>query len=349
MNYAPVYLDDLKKIQAAVPGLEKLKNTKVLITGAKGLICSAMADFLLVLNDTMDYQIQVYAAARNKEKVWERFGTYADREDFHFIPYDAAEPLAASENFTYLIHGASNANPAAYVKQPVETMLGNFIGMQNILNYARTHQAERVLYISSSEVYGKKAGNDPYREEEYEYVDILNARSCYPSSKRAAETLCAAYGKEYGVESVIVRPGHVYGPTMTEADNRASSQFPKDVLEGHDIVMKSLGSQIRSYCYVLDCVSAIFTVLLNGEAGNAYNISNPDSIATIREIAECFAETGGKKVVFELPTETEKQGYNMMENSSLASEKLEKLGWKGSFDLKTGVAHTLQCLSEKKQ
>ena len=163
MNYAPVYLDDLKKIQAAVPGLEKLKNTKVLITGAKGLICSAMADFLLVLNDTMDYQIQVYAAARNKEKVWERFGTYADREDFHFIPYDAAEPLAASENFTYLIHGASNANPAAYVKQPVETMLGNFIGMQNILNYARTHQAERVLYISSSEVYGKKAGNDPYR------------------------------------------------------------------------------------------------------------------------------------------------------------------------------------------
>lgn len=83
---------------------------------------------------------------------------------------------------------------------------------------------------------------------------------------------------------------------------------------------------------------------MNGESGNAYNISNPNSIATIREIAEAFAEAGGKKVVFELPTDAEKQGYNLMDNSSLTSKKLEALGWKGMFDLKTGVAHTLKCL-----
>lgn len=344
MNYTQLYLDDLKKVQKAVPNLDKLAGSSVLITGAGGMICSAMVDFLLSLNETQDMEIQIYVAARNKQKICERFGTYADDENFHYVFYDATKPLEMTAEFDYMIHGASNANPAAYVKQPVETMLANFVGIQNILEYAAKCHARRVLYVSSSEVYGKKQDNDPYKEDDYEFVDILNARACYPSSKRASETMCAAYEKEYGVESVIVRPGHIYGPTMTKADNRASSQFPRDVLEGHDIIMKSMGTQLRSYCYVLDCVSAVFTVLLNGESGNAYNISNPNSIATIREIAEAFAEAGGKKVVFELPTDAEKQGYNLMDNSSLTSKKLEALGWKGMFDLKTGVAHTLKCL-----
>lgn len=344
MNYSQLYLDDLKKIQEAIPNLEKLTGTSVLITGAGGMICSAMVDFLLALNESQQMGIQVYAAARNEQKVRKRFSRYADNENFHYVSYDATKPLELNGKFDYMIHGASNANPAAYVQQPVETMLANFVGIRNILDYAAQCKARRVLYVSSSEVYGRKQGNDPYKEEDYQFVDILNARACYPSSKRASETMCAAYEKEYGVESVIVRPGHIYGPTMTKTDSRASSQFPRDVLEGHDIIMKSMGTQLRSYCYVLDCVSAVFTVLLNGESGNAYNISNPGSIATIREIAETFASAGGKKVVFELPTDTEKQGYNLMDNSSLTSDKLEALGWHGMFDLKTGVAHTLKCL-----
>ena len=281
---------------------------------------------------------------RNKEKLEKRFGEYAKKKEFHYILQDVVYPLEMEESFDFLIHGASNANPGEYVQHPVETMLANFDGMKNILEYARKCKAKRVLYISSSEVYGKKTDNTPYGENDYNYVDILNFRACYPSSKRAAETLCAAYKKEYGIDSVIVRPGHIYGPTMTNSDNRASSQFPRDVLEGKNIIMKSQGSQLRSYCYVLDCVSAIITVLLNGESGEAYNISNVKSIATIRQIAECFASTGKKKVVFDIPTETEKQGYNLMQNSSLTSDKLEQLGWHGIFDLKTGVAHTLKCL-----
>ena len=59
--------------------------------------------------------------------------------------------------------------------------------------------------------------------------------------------------------------------------------------------MKSAGTQLRSYCYVLDCATAILTVLLNGESGEAYNVSNKNSVVTIREMAEAFAEVGGKK------------------------------------------------------
>ena len=342
MNYTESYLKDLTNIQNVIANLDKLKNKNILITGAGGLICSAIVDFLIQLNDTKEMNINIYLAARNYDKLERRFKSRMNRTDVHFCQYDACEPVLFAEKIDYLIHGASNAHPAVYVSQPVETMLANFIGMKNILEYAHKSNSTRVLYISSSEVYGKKDDGLPYFEDDYEYLDILNLRACYPSSKRAAETLCIAYQNEYNVDTVIVRPGHVYGPTMTETDTRAASQFAKDVINNKEIIMKSMGTQLRSYCYVLDCVSAIITVLLNGEKGEAYNISNAQSVVTIRDLAECFCKYGNQQLKFELPTESERAGYNLMDNSSLDSSKIENLGWRGLFDLQSGVKATLE-------
>lgn len=344
MTYTDNYLQDLVRVQAAVPGLERLDHSRILITGAGGLICSALVDVLMRRNDTHHAGIQVYAAGRSPEKLQQRFARWAGREDFHVLAYDAAQPIDCQTAFDYLIHGASPANPAAYNAQPVETMTANFVGTLNILRYAQDCGAKRVLYVSSSEVYGKKEGAQPYHEQEYGFLDLLNPRACYPSSKRAAETLCAAFAQEYGVDAVIVRPGHVYGPTATAADNRASSQFPRDVKAGLDIVMKSPGSQLRSYCYVLDCASAMLAVLLDGRKGSAYNISNRHSVVTIRQMAQAFADAAGRKLIFENATDAEKQSYNLMDNSALQADSLEKLGWYGLFDLEAGVKATLDAI-----
>lgn len=344
MTYTQNYLQDLLRVQSAVANPERLDHSKVLITGAGGLICSALVDVLLRRNDAFGANIQVYAAGRNVQTLKKRFAHWAGRDDLHFVAYDAAQPIDCEEPFDYLIHGASPANPAAYNAQPVETMIANFTGTYNILRYAQQCGAKRVLYVSSSEVYGKKEGSQPYHEQEYGFLDILNPRACYPSSKRAAETLCAAYAQQYGVDTVIVRPGHVYGPTATPADNRASSQFPRDVLEGKDIVMKSAGTQLRSYCYVLDCASAILAVLLNGQCGRAYNISNPDSVVTIRQMAQAFADEGGCCVVFENATDAEKRSYNLMDNSALEAQALADLGWYGLFDMRAGARATLEAM-----
>lgn len=340
MTYTENYQKDLSRIRSAVPNLEPLRGKKVLVTGAGGLICSALVDFLL----SLDMDVQVYAAGRSPEKLEKRFAFWAENPALHCVRYDALESIELDVPFDYLIHGASNASPKAYSVEPVETMLANLSGIHNILRYAHAHQRGRVLYVSSSEVYGKKEGSQPYHEQEYGFVDILNPRACYPSSKRAAETLCAAYSKEYGVETVIVRPGHIYGPTATASDDRASSQFPRDVLAGKDIVMKSAGSQLRSYCYVLDCVSAMVTVLLAGESGTAYNISNCHSVVTIRQMAEGFAQAAGRKIIFDNPTDAEASSYNLMDNSALEATRLEALGWQGMFDLESGVKATLDAL-----
>lgn len=310
-----------------------LKGSRVFVTGATGLVCSAVVDMLLACG------ARVYAAGRSGEKVQARFG---DR--VCFVAYDATKPLDFEEDVDYVIHGASNALPSFYTSKPVDTMMANIVGIRNLMEYAAVHPVKKVLYVSSSEVYGRKDTMEPFREDDYGFVDLLTPRSSYPMGKRAAETLCACYGREYGIPFSIVRLGHIYGPTAARSDMRVSSAFAYQAAGGEDLVMKSEGRQLRSYCYCVDCATGILTVLLRGASGEAYNISNKDSIITIRQMAELIAQSSGVSLRMELPTEAEKQAFNPMDNSSLSSEKLEQLGWRGLFDAPTGFRHTIQAL-----
>ena len=339
--------EDIDQILASLPELREMEGKAVLITGAAGLICSSIVDVLFRYNDTHSTPIRIFAAGRWIEEMRVRFEEGADREDFTFVEYDAARFDNHLDIFAdYIIHGASNASPELILKEPVETMLSNFAGLKFLLDHARKSKTKRTLYISSSEVYGKKDGNKPFQEGEYGYIDLLNARNSYSVGKRAAETLCASYAAEYGVDTVIARPGHIYGPTASPYDNRVSSAWAYAAARGETIVMKSDGSQIRSYCYCLDCASAILKILLRGESVHAYNISNPGSIISIKELAEILSEVSGVQLQMELPTENEKKGYNPMSNSSLESTGLSKLGWNGIFDARQGLTHTVQILRE---
>ncbi len=354
MKYHKSYLEDLRQVGNSVDGWGALKGKTVLITGASGLIGSAVVDVMAQMNiDNADQsgQIQILAAGRSREGMEKRFGDRMKRGNISYYPFDALQPLPPEQYPNplpdYLIHAAGNANPAVYGRHPVQTMMTTILGTQSVLEMAAKKPGSRVLYVSSSEVYGRKDTSEPFEEDMFGTVDILNPRSCYPVSRRAAETLCASAKAEKGIDFVVARPGHVYGPSMTAADNRASSQFPRDVAAGRDIVLKSSGSQIRSYCYILDCASAILTILLRGESGQAYNISNRDSIVTIRQMAEAFAEAAGRKVLFDLPTEQERAVFNPMDNSSLNASRLEALGWQGLFDMETGAQRTLACLMDE--
>lgn len=342
-----LWIEDIDKVLAFLPEMDELAGKSIMITGATGLVCSAIIDVLFRYNDKHKNKIHILAAGRWHKEMYERFREMVDRDDFTFVSYDASETNNnINVHADYIIHGASNASPNMIVKEPVETMLSNFLGMKYLLDYAKEQGTKRILYISSSEVYGEKEGTEPYREGQYGYIDLLKSRNSYSVGKRAAETLCASYADEYGVESVIVRPGHIYGPTASPYDNRVASAWSYAVARGEDIVMKSDGLQIRSYCYCLDCASAILKALIRGEKCHAYNISNPNSIISIKEMAEILANSAGVQLKIELPTEEERKGFNPMSNSSLESVNLQKLGWKGCFDAVTGFSHTVEILKE---
>ena len=314
-----------------------LLGTNILIAGATGLIGGCLVETLMK-NPRRNYN--VYALGRNECRAYQRFSEFSDDKAFHFLKFDVTKPLDKEIHFDYIIHTASDANPKSYVTQPVEVMKANLNGVINMMEYGLAHDMKRFLYISSGEIYGE--GNGGVLREDYSgYVDCMKPRSCYPSSKRAAETLCVSYIEEYGVDAVIARPCHVYGPNFTENDSRVYAQFIRNILNGSDILMKSNGQQFRSWCYVVDCVSALFYILLKGEKGQAYNIADKTSSLTIKELAEMMARIGGKKVEIVVPQNSELKGYNVVSNSIFSTEKLESLGWSVNGSMEEKLRKTI--------
>ena len=341
------YINDLKYLNK-LDFWEDLNGRTILITGATGLIGSAIIDAIMYHNRNLNSKISVIAISRKEEKIRERFSKYLLNENFSFYAHDIIKPLNISKKIDFIIHAASNANPSLFSEKPVDTMLGNILGAKNLLDLCIKNNS-KFLYVSSGEVYGiiDKQVNG-FDEEFSGYVNSLNFRSCYPNSKRATETLCMSYKQQYGIDVVIARLCHVYGATGSANDKRIYRVFMEQALNGNDIILKSNGKQIRSYCNVVDAVSGLFTILIKGISGDAYNISVPNSNISIYELASIIAKNANVDVKFDLPTDAEKQSFNPMNNAVLNSSKLLNLGWNPKYDAENGIDITMKILRKLK-
>lgn len=340
LGESKIWQDDLARAAQAVGGIGG--GRVFLVTGASGLIGSALVDLLLFLRRTRGRGPEVLAAGRDIVRLERRFGR---QDGLGFLAFDANRPPAALPEADVIIHAASPASPDLYMTDPCGTIGAAVDGVRRLLDHARD-QGGRVLYISSSEVYGRRTGTGPAKEDDFGAVDPLNPRLCYAEAKRAAEALCTAYSTQYGVRTSIVRPGHIYGPTASASDRRVSSDFAFRAARGEPLVLKSTGAQLRSYCHCLDAATAILAVLDRGADGAAYNISNPDSVITVRRMAELLAAAGGVPLGTAAPTAAETAAFNPMDDSSLDASRLIGLGWHGVFPAAEGLARTVLALRD---
>lgn len=318
-----------KAATAANLPLEKLQGKNILVTGATGLIGSCVVELLLNC-DVPD--CHVYASGRNEDKANELFKAYSNNRRLHFVQHDVTEELKTDTIFHYIIHAASGANPVQYSTNPVGIMKANIWGTDNLLRYGLEHHMEKFVYVSSGDAYGE-CEHERITEDCSGYVNPQVLRSCYPSSKRAAESLCTSYLHQYGLDICVARPCHTFGPCFSESDSRAYAQFIRNIIAGEDIILKSKGEQYRSWCYVVDCASAILYIALKGKSGEAYNIADDNARATIAEFAGIIAEIGKKKICFQLPDKIESNGYNTISRSIFDTTKLKSLGWNTSGNL----------------
>lgn len=333
----PQYRSEIEHFCALFPYWNSLESSRILITGGTGLIGTCLVDMIACHNEYTVNPIELYVLVRNRDKAVRRFNVNPDSTRLHFIIGDVSQSLPDLPDFDCIIHAGGNAHPGAFSSDPVGTMRSNLFGTDALLDHARKTCARSFLYVSTGEVYGSSTSSTPFVETYSGAIDITNPRSCYPSSKRAAETLCASYASEYDLNCVIVRPCHIYGPTYTDSDTRIASRFIIDALSGKDIVLKSTGSQVRSYCYTGDCAVGILTTLVKGERGNAYNISSRNTTVSIRDYAETIARECGVNLTMDLPSSAEKSAFNSMEWAVLDPSKLEGLGWKSTVDLASGI------------
>lgn len=351
MELTPIIQSDILKTLEQCTSIEKLRGSTLLITGATGFIGSYLIHFLMIDAEIHNANTTVFALVRSSQRARKTFDSYEKKGRIIFVEQDICTPLTLEQNVDYIIHCASNAAPKEYSEDPVGTMNTNFLGTSNLLNYARTHLKKRFLYVSTIEVYGTTYNNPSIHENEYGIIDSCNARSCYPLSKKACETMCISYGKQYGVSISIGRLSYIYGPGMKPNDSKVAAMFPRMIAANHDIVMKSKGEQNRSYCYVCDAIAGLFTVLAEGQNQEAYNIASKIGVTTIRHMAQRLVELFPEKklkVVFDLPSDSEKQAFSLIADAVLNSDKIEQLGWQPLTDLDTGLIHTvLNCANEK--
>jgi UDP-glucuronate decarboxylase len=313
---------------------------KCLITGGAGFLGSHLARRLLAEGHEVTAMDNLFTGT--KANIYDLL----DNNRFTFILHDVTQPFWGQ--FDEIYNLACPASPIHYQRNPVETIRTSFLGMMNVLELALKTKA-RVLHTSTSEIYGDPLEH-PQRESYWGNVNTIGTRSCYDEGKRAAETLCVDYLREYGVDIRVVRIFNTYGPNMHPHDGRVISNFIMQALEGKNITIYGEGQQTRSFQYVDDLIEG-FSRLMSLErkamttafaAHNldlpVLNIGNPDEY-TILELAQKviaqIPETGSQIVYEPLPQDDPKR---RRPDIALAREILN---WAPTVPLDEGLAKTI--------
>lgn len=337
------YAEELQQILSLdVQGL--LKNKSIAITGARGLIGSEFIDVVMYGNIQYELNCKIYAIVRNLDAAQIRFSEYSNMDSLQFIQADInQDEIEIAGDIDYCIHAASNTHPIYYATKPIETILTNTVGTNNVLKFASGHHCKRFLFLSSVEIYGENRGDvDAFNEAYLGYINCNTLRAGYPEGKRLGETLCQAYSKEKGLDCIVPRVSRCYGPGLLEEDSKALSQFLKNGIRHEDIVLKSNGQQYYSYVYVADVISALLFLLEHGRCGEAYNITGKCSDIKLSDLAQLIASYANTVVKYEIPEQTEKEGYSTATKALLNIDKIQKLGWKPQYTIEEGIHRTLE-------
>lgn len=340
----PIIIEDLQAILSADLPFESLDGATVLITGANGFLPAYLVETLLHRNDQYrDAQIRVLALVRNFHKAERRFAHHRGRTDLQFLVQDVSAPLAVEGPVDVIIHAASPASPQQYTRNPVDTIAANVTGTGRLLELARFKGTKGFLYLSSAEVYG--SAPMPCSETIFGALDPLAVRSCYAESKRMGETLCAAWHRQWGVPAKIVRPFHTYGPGLALDDGRIFADLVADIVRRRDLRLHGDGRAIRAFCYLSDATIGFWTVLLKGDAGQAYNVGNPDGEVSMLELAQrlarLFPERGLE--VHRTPPRDDQSADRAPPSRCVPDvSRLQALGWRPVHHIESGFARTIR-------
>lgn len=334
----PVLRQDMEEV-SAYQVLEGLgAGSVILVTGATGLIGSQIVKALACHSQRTGKNLKVIALARSLEKARSVFGQMLEAGCIQVCVGDVTWPLEIAGPVDYIIHGASATSSKYFVEKPVETIFTALNGTRNILELAREKQVRKVVYLSSLEVYGIP---DPscvsITETDYGYIDPMQVRSSYSEGKRMAECVCISYAKEYGVPVTVARLSQTFGAGVSYDDGRVFAEFARCAIEGRDIVLHTQGNTVRTYCYTADALRAIFCLLLSGQAGEAYNVTNMDTAISIRDMGEMvcgLVPEKGIRVCIDIPENVAAFGYNPEMVIRLDTRKLQSLGWNSQVGLK---------------
>ncbi|NGO09284.1 SDR family oxidoreductase [Streptomyces sp. HC44] len=298
------------------------------VTGGAGFVgshlCSALLDSGAAVTCVDDF------STGRPENV----AALLDRPGFTLVQANVAEGLTVERPPDLVLHFASPASPADYLRLPLHTMETGSLGTRNALELAHGSGA-RFLLASTSEVYGDPQQN-PQDERYWGHVNPVGPRSVYDEAKRFGEALTTAHAEAHGSDTGIVRLFNTYGPRMRGHDGRAVPTFVRQALNGEPLTVTGDGRQTRSLCYVDDTVRGILAAAAHGMRGPV-NIGNPTEI-TMLELARLVIElTGSRSEIRFIERPTDDPAVRCPD-IALARDKL---GWEPRVTAEEGLRRTI--------
>jgi UDP-glucuronate decarboxylase len=302
---------------------------KILLTGAAGFLGSHLSKKLVDNNhEVIGLDDLSTGSVKNIEPL-------LNHPKYSFIEHDMRIPYQVKVDA--ILNFACPASPVDYQKDPVRTIETNFLGMINLLHLANETGA-KIIQASTSEVYGDPT-QSPQKETYWGNVNPIGIRSCYDEGKRAAETLCFDYIRQYNLDARVIRIFNTYGPNMAVRDGRVVSNFIVQAINGEPISIYGEGEQTRSFCYVSDLIEGIQRVLmLDKNPQSPINLGNPNEFKVI-ELANTIKELTGSNseiINYPLPEDDPKQ---RCPDISLARTILN---WEPAVNLVEGLEKTIK-------
>jgi dTDP-glucose 4,6-dehydratase len=272
-----------------------LAGKRLFITGGTGFIGRWLLETLKYANELYDLDVSATILTRNPTAFHKKAPHLSGYHAFSFVAGDVRNFDFPGGRFSHVIHAATDASAELNEKDPrlmFDTVLE---GTRRTLDFSLESGAEKFLNLSSGAVYGVQHSDMPRISEGY-----MTARDCtlsinaYAEAKRAAEMLCAIYGKQFGLKISTARIFALLGPCLPLDTHFAAGNFICDAIAGKKIVVKSSGAAERSYLYTTDLVTALWVMLLKAQPGRSYNVGSETPIS-IKLLAQRVSELLGKE------------------------------------------------------
>jgi dTDP-glucose 4,6-dehydratase len=273
---------DIEHVLEHSPGVwNELRGASIFVTGGTGFFGRWMVESFRAANQQFQLGARLVVLSRYPQK---------SLEGISFCSGDVRSFEFPEGEFSHVMHLAT---PSSGPVSPFEIQEICVDGTRRVLEFAKLRGVEKFLLASSGAVYGRQPADLEKTPEHFlGGPDPLDPRSAYAEGKRMAEWLCAASSNAGGLEVKIARGFAFLGPYLPINAHFAAGNFIADVLAGRPIVVQGDGTAVRSYLYAADLAVWLWTILLRGKAGRAYNVGSEREI-NIADLARLVAEVAG--------------------------------------------------------
>lgn len=272
---------DLNHILAHTGALwEDLRGKRLFITGGTGFFGCWLLESFAWANDALDLNARALVLTRDPSAFAAKHPRLAEHPAIGFHRGDIRSFSFPNGAFSHIVHGATEAKASLNRDDPLGMIETITEGTRRTLEFARQCGADRFLLTSSGAVYGAQPPDLSHVAEDYRGApDCAQARSAYGEGKRLAELFCAVYAEKHGLTVSIARGFAFVGPFLPLDSHFAVGNFLRDGLRGGPIQIGGDGTPFRSYLYAADLAIWLWTILLRGRPGLAYNVGSEEAMS----------------------------------------------------------------------